>query len=71
MQRKYLSLQPIVMYLACSTLGLTLEQALTAATINGAYSMGLSEKFGAITEGRQGDFVIVNKTRQVLLLFSD
>ncbi len=53
------------MYLACTTLGLTLEQALTAATINAAYSINLSHRVGAITEGRQGDFVVINTKRCV------
>lgn len=53
------------MYLACTTLGMTLEQAITAATINAAYSIGLSHRVGAITEGRQGDFVVINTRRFV------
>ncbi|VDD83726.1 unnamed protein product [Mesocestoides corti] len=60
---------PIVMYLACTTLGLTLEQALTAATINAAYSINLSHKLGAITEGRQGDFVVINTKRWENIIF--
>lgn len=55
------------MYLACTTLGLTLEQAITAATINAAYSINLSHRVGAITEGRQGDFVVINTKRCVIL----
>uniref|UniRef100_A0A158RAC5 Probable imidazolonepropionase n=1 Tax=Taenia asiatica TaxID=60517 RepID=A0A158RAC5_TAEAS len=60
---------PIVMYLACTTLGMTLEQAITAATINAAYSIGLSHRLGAITEGRQGDFVVINTRRWENIIF--
>ncbi|BHF65941.1 Probable imidazolonepropionase [Sparganum proliferum] len=60
---QYCSSMPFVMYLACATLGLTLEQALIAVTLNAAYSINLSHKLGAITEGRQGDFVIINTRR--------
>ncbi|KAH9283677.1 putative imidazolonepropionase [Echinococcus granulosus] len=60
---------PIVMYLACTTLGMTLEQAITAATINAAYSIGLSHRVGAITEGRQGDFVVINTRRWENIIF--
>ncbi|VDN96722.1 unnamed protein product [Rodentolepis nana] len=60
---------PIVMYLACTTLGLTLEQAFIAATINAAYSIDLSHRVGAITEGRQGDFVVINTTRWENIIF--
>ncbi|KAL7064698.1 hypothetical protein AAHC03_05567 [Spirometra sp. Aus1] len=62
---QYCSSMPFVMYLACATLGLTLEQALMAVTLNAAYSINLSHKLGAITEGRQGDFVIINTRRYV------
>lgn len=58
------------MYLACTTLGLTLEQAITAATINAAYSVNLSHRVGAITEGRQGDFVVINTKRLVIWAIS-
>ncbi|KAM3182442.1 hypothetical protein ACTXT7_012361 [Hymenolepis weldensis] len=57
------------MYLACTTLGLTMEQAITAATINAAYSINLSHRVGAITEGRQGDFVVINTKRWENIIF--
>ncbi|VDM01111.1 unnamed protein product, partial [Schistocephalus solidus] len=60
---QYCSSMPLVMYLACATLGLMLDQALMAVTLNAAYSLTLSHKVGAITEGRQGDFVVINTRR--------
>ncbi|KAG5445079.1 putative imidazolonepropionase, partial [Clonorchis sinensis] len=51
---------PIVMYLACTTLGMTPEEALAGATINAAYSLNMSDRVGAITVGRQADIVVLN-----------
>ncbi|GAA56142.1 imidazolonepropionase [Clonorchis sinensis] len=54
---------PIVMYLACTTLGMTPEEALAGATINAAYSLNMSDRVGAITVGRQADIVVLNCDR--------
>ncbi|KER30194.1 hypothetical protein T265_13226, partial [Opisthorchis viverrini] len=53
-------INPIVMYLACTTLGMTPEEALAGATINAAYSLNMSDRVGAITVGRQADIVVLN-----------
>ncbi|CAL8087188.1 unnamed protein product [Calicophoron daubneyi] len=54
---------PIVMYLACTVLHITPDEALVASTINSAYSLNLSEHVGAITIGRQADLVVLNCDR--------
>ncbi|TGZ68344.1 hypothetical protein CRM22_004313 [Opisthorchis felineus] len=54
---------PIVMYLACTTLGMTPEEALAGATINAAYSLNMSDRVGAITVGRQADIVVLKCDR--------
>jgi imidazolonepropionase len=43
---------------ACIKMSMTPEEAINAATINGAYAMGLSEKTGSITKGKQADLII-------------
>ncbi len=39
-------------------MGLTPEEAINAATINGAYAMGLEEKVGSIAEGKQANLIL-------------
>ena len=46
--------------LACIKLKLTPEEAINAATINGAYAMGLSENCGSITKGKKANLLITN-----------
>lgn len=43
---------------ACIKMKLTPEEAINAATINGAYAMGLSETHGSITKGKKANVII-------------
>ncbi len=43
---------------ACIKMKMTPEEAINAATINGAYAMGLSDKMGSITKGKLANFFI-------------
>ena len=43
---------------ACIKMRLTPEEAINAATINGAYAMGLSETHGSITKGKIANLII-------------
>ncbi len=43
---------------ACIKMKMTPEEAINAATINGAYAMGLEDEVGSITEGKQANLVI-------------
>ncbi|VDP88317.1 unnamed protein product [Echinostoma caproni] len=54
---------PIVMYLACTMLNMTPDEALVASTINSAYSLNMSDRVGAITVGRQADLVVLDCDR--------
>jgi imidazolonepropionase len=49
---------PFVMSLACLQMGLTPAEALTAATINAAWSLGVGERVGSLESGKQADFLI-------------
>ena len=49
---------PLVMTLAVAQMNMTPAEALTAATINPAYSVGLGEKIGSLEAGKIADFVI-------------
>jgi imidazolonepropionase len=43
---------------ACIKMKMTPEEAINAATINGAYSMGISETHGSITIGKKANLII-------------
>ena len=43
---------------ACIKMKMTPEEAINAATINGAYAMGLENKVGSITKGKQANFIL-------------
>ena len=43
---------------ACIKLKLTPEEAINAATINGAYAMGFSNMYGSITRGKKANVII-------------
>ena len=51
---------PFVMMLGCFAMGLTFEEALVAATINGAYSLDRHEQIGSLEPGKQFDAVMVD-----------
>jgi imidazolonepropionase len=50
---------PFAMTLACFEMGMTLEEALIAATINAAWSLDCAEAAGSLEPGKQMDAVIV------------
>ena len=50
---------PFAMTLACFGMGLTFEEALAAATINGAYSLDRHETAGSLEPGKLMDAVLV------------
>lgn len=43
---------------ACIKMKLTPEEAINAATINGAYAMGISNNYGSITKGKRANLII-------------
>jgi imidazolonepropionase len=51
---------PFAMTLACFGMGLTFEEALVAATINGAYSLDRHTRAGSLEPGKQLDAVVVD-----------
>lgn len=48
------------MALACFGMGLTFEEALVAATLNGAYSLDRHTRVGSLEPGKQFDAVLVD-----------
>ncbi len=49
---------PFVLSLACTHMRMTPAEAITAATINAAYSLGRGDKIGSLEQGKRADFVI-------------
>ena len=51
----------LVVALACIKMKMTPEEAINAATINGAYAMGLHTTHGSITRGKKANIIITKK----------
>ncbi len=49
---------PMVLSLACTQMKMTPAEAVTAATINAAYSVGRGDEIGSLEKGKRADFVI-------------
>jgi imidazolonepropionase len=49
---------PMVLSLACTQMRMTPEEAITAATLNGAWSLGLGERKGSIEPGKDADLAL-------------
>jgi imidazolonepropionase len=54
-----LNMQTVVA-LACGRLGMTIEEAISAATINGAHALGCAEKVGSLEPGKCADLLVLN-----------
>ena len=52
---------PMVFVLAVFELGLSIEEALTAVTLNAACCLGLGEEVGTIEEGKRADLVLLDE----------
>ena len=50
---------------ACTKMKLTTEEAINAATINGAYAMGLEDKVGSISKNKIANLIITNKINSI------
>lgn len=51
----------LVVSLACIKMKMNPEEAINAATINGAYAMDLSETHGSITKGKQANLILTKE----------
>jgi imidazolonepropionase len=50
----------IILAIACTQMRMTPAEAITAATINAAYSLGLSDRLGTLEEGKQADVILMD-----------
>lgn len=53
---------PMVMHLACVNMHMTMDEALVAATLNAAASVGQSSRVGSLEVGKVGDMVMLEPT---------
>jgi imidazolonepropionase len=62
---------PMILSLACTQMKMTPAEAITASTINAAYSLGLGNEIGSLESGKQADFVIHDCTdyREIAYFF--
>jgi imidazolonepropionase len=54
-----LNMQTVVA-LACGRLGMTIEEAISAATVNGAHALGRADKVGSLEPGKCADLLVLN-----------
>jgi imidazolonepropionase len=54
---------PFAMTLACFAMGLSLEEALTASTLNAAYSLAMDAQTGSLETGKRADLVVLRSAR--------
>jgi imidazolonepropionase len=50
----------IILSIACTQMRMTPAEAITAATINSAYSLGISDRLGTLEEDKQADIVLMD-----------
>ncbi|MBM7609132.1 imidazolonepropionase [Lysinibacillus composti] len=51
---------PFIMNLACMNMGLTLEEVLTATTMNAACAINRGDQIGSLEEGKKADILVLN-----------
>ena len=50
----------MVIALACSEMGMSAAEAISAATVNGAHAIGLGGETGSLAPGKRADLVLLN-----------
>ena len=60
---------PMVVVLAVLELGLTIEESLTAATLNSACSLGLGGEIGSVEAGKRADLVLLDAPNLLHLVY--
>ncbi|MFH0945376.1 MAG: imidazolonepropionase [Planctomycetota bacterium] len=65
----YVISMPIVIAIACTLLRMTVAEALSAATINAAHSLGIAESVGSIEPGKQADLVLLDRPSYLFMAY--
>ena len=58
----------LVISLACIKMKMTPEEAINAATINGAYALNIADKIGTISKGKLANFMITKPIKSYRFL---
>ena len=58
---------PLTFALACIYMGLSVEEAITALTLNGAAALNRADSIGSLEVGKKGDMVILNSDKYNVL----
>jgi imidazolonepropionase len=51
---------PMILSLACTQMGMSPAEAITAATINGAHAIGMGSHVGSLEYGKQADLIVLD-----------
>ncbi|OIP95031.1 MAG: imidazolonepropionase [Syntrophobacteraceae bacterium CG2_30_61_12] len=65
----YCESMPFVFGLAVLQMGLSVAEALTAATLNAAYAIGLGDRVGSLEPGKQADFLVLDGKTPTILAY--
>jgi len=65
----YTESMPFVIGLAVMNMDLTPAEALTAATLNGAYALGMEQAVGSLDPGKQADFMLLDGETPAILAY--
>lgn len=60
---------PFVFGLSVMNMALMPEEALTAATLNAAYAIGMADRVGSLDKGKQADFLILDGESPAILAY--
>lgn len=60
----------LLLALGVISMGMTIEEAITAITLNGAVALGRADITGSIEPGKQADIVILNKENYKFLVYN-
>jgi len=61
---------PLIISLACLKMGMTIEQAINAVTINGAHALELSDRTGSLHPGKQADLLFLDAPSYEFLVYN-
>lgn len=63
----YVLSMPVCIAIACTLLRLTAAEALVAATLNAAWSLGRADRIGSLEPGKQADLVVIDRPSHLFL----